>query len=177
MTTAAFRDVAWATDPTVLRRIASALLLLHHSPEFGNCRRAGPGDPPVALTSPPETLAGHRLSCPTASLPVAGRFPPPPVHGAVRALTMGKGKHTRPSLWDRITRRRQPTPGVRATVAWVDLRTGITHLLTPDVVAAGRVRGRRYIAVCGAQVIPAMKAGEGDCQPCHAAAIPAQRSR
>ncbi len=79
MTTAAFRDVAWATGPAVLRRIASALLLLHHPPEFGNCRRAGLDDPSVDLMLPPETPACRRLSCPTASLPAAGRFPP--VHG------------------------------------------------------------------------------------------------
>ena len=90
---------------------------------------------------------------------------------------MGKSRHRRPNLWGRLTRR-QPNPGVRATIAWVDLRTGITHLLTPDAVAAGRVKEGRYIAVCGAQVIPAMtESGEGDCQPCHAAVIPAQRSR
>jgi hypothetical protein len=42
------------------------------------CRRAGPDDPPVDLTLPPETPAGHRLSfCPTASHPAAGRFPNP----------------------------------------------------------------------------------------------------
>ncbi len=90
---------------------------------------------------------------------------------------MGKSKHSRPNLWERLTRRGQPNPGVRATVAWVDLRTGITHLLTPDAVAAGRVRGGRYIAVCGAQVVPAMTESREDCQLCHAAVIPAQRSR
>ena len=74
--TTAFRDVVWATGPTVLRRIASALLLLHHPPEFGNCRRAGLDDPPADLTLPPKTPAGRRLSCLTASLPVASRFPP-----------------------------------------------------------------------------------------------------
>jgi hypothetical protein len=79
-TAAAFRDVAWDTGPAVLRRIASALPLLHHPPEFGNYCRVGLDDPPADLTLPPETPAGHRLSCPTASLPVAGRFPPP-VHG------------------------------------------------------------------------------------------------
>ncbi len=44
--------------------------------EFGaTCRRAGPDDPPVDLMLPPRTPAGRRLSCPTASLPAAGRFP------------------------------------------------------------------------------------------------------
>ncbi len=136
----------------------------------------------VDLTLPPETPAGHRLSCPTASLPAAGRFPAvQSSSGAaltVRALTMGKSKHRRPSLRERLTRR-QPHLGVRATIAWVDLRTGITHLLTPDAAAAGRVRVGRYLALCGAEVIPAAmtEPGHGDCQPCHAAAIPAQRSR
>ncbi len=91
---------------------------------------------------------------------------------------MGKSRHSRPNLWERLTRR-QPNPGVRATVAWVDLRTGVTHLLTPDAAAAGRVKGGRYIALCGAEVIPAgeTEPGSEDCQPCYAAAIPAQRSR
>jgi len=79
--TIAFRDVvahkSWATGPAVLRRIALALLV--KDPEFGHCRRAGFDDPPADLMLPPETPAGHRLSCPTASLPVASRFPP--VHG------------------------------------------------------------------------------------------------
>ncbi len=90
---------------------------------------------------------------------------------------MSKGKHRRPSVLERLTRR-QPHLGVRATIARVDLRTSITHLLTPDAAAAGRVRGGRYLALCGAEVIPAAmtESGQGDCQPCHAAAIPAQRS-
>jgi len=79
--TIAFRDVvahkSWAMGLAVLRRIALALLV--NDSEFGNCRRSGPDDPPADLTLPPETPAGRRLSCPTASLP-AGRFPPP-VHG------------------------------------------------------------------------------------------------
>lgn len=91
---------------------------------------------------------------------------------------MGK-KHRRPNLWERLTRRRpRPLRGVRVTIAQVDLRTGVRHLLTPDAVAAGRVREGRYIALCGAQVIPAMTASGVKCQPCQAAAaIPAQRSR
>lgn len=80
--TIAFRDVvahkSRARGPAVLRRIALALLV--NDPEFGNCRRSGPDDPPADLTLPPETPAGPRLNCPTASLPVAGRFPPP-FHG------------------------------------------------------------------------------------------------
>ncbi|MGH3899456.1 MAG: hypothetical protein ACRDTA_14695 [Pseudonocardiaceae bacterium] len=69
---------------------------------------------------------------------------------------MSKGKHRRPSLRERLTRRRprlalQPP----APLEWVDLRTSITHLLTPDAAAAGRVRAGRYIALCGAEVIPA----------------------
>ncbi len=93
---------------------------------------------------------------------------------------MGKGKHRRPSVLERLTRRR-PRLALRppAPLEWVDLRTGITHLLTPDAAAAGRVRGGRYIALCGAEVIPAAmtESGEGDCQPCRVAAIPAPRSR
>jgi hypothetical protein len=64
----------WATGPTVLRRIALALRI--NEPEFGvTCRRARPDDPPVDLILPPRTPTYHRLSCPTASLPVTGRSP------------------------------------------------------------------------------------------------------
>jgi hypothetical protein len=41
-----------------------------------------PMAPLVDLVSPPGTPAGRRLSCPTASLPAAGRFPrPSATHG------------------------------------------------------------------------------------------------
>jgi hypothetical protein len=44
----------------------------------------------------------------------------------------GKAKHSRPSLWERLTRRR-PRLALRPPAPFdrVDLRTGITHLLTP----------------------------------------------
>lgn len=93
---------------------------------------------------------------------------------------MGKSRHSRPNLWERITRRR-PRLALRppAPLEWVDLRTGITHLLTPDAAAAGRVRGGRYIALCGWDLIPADRTepARGTCQECTAAVIPAQRSR
>ena len=130
---------------------------------------------PPDVTLPPESPTGHRLSCPTASLPVAGRFPR---SWAVRAQRMGK-KHRRPNLWERLIRR-QPGPArpVRITIAQVDAHTGVRHLLTPDAVAAGRVKAGRYIALCGAQVIPAPTGSGVKCQPCQiAAAIPTQRNR
>ena len=147
----------WATGPTVLRRIALALRITE--PEFGvTCRRAGPDDSPVDLILPPRTPVGHRLSCPTASLPVAGRFPAVSSsgvrhsHGA--ALIRSKGTHRMPNVLERLTRR-QPHLGVRARIARGDLRTSITHLLTPAAAAAGRVRAGRYLALRGAQVTPA----------------------
>jgi hypothetical protein len=86
-------------------------------------------------------------------------------------------RHRRPGLWERLTGRRARIQGARVTIAQVDLRTDVRHLLTPDAVAAGRVKGGRYIALCGAQVVPAMTESREDCQPCQAAVIPAQRSR
>jgi hypothetical protein len=90
----------------------------------------------------------------------------------------GKAKHSRPSLWERLTRRR-PRLALRPPAPFdrVDLRTGITHLLTPDAAAAGRVRGERYIALCGAEVIPAgmTEPGRGHCETCRTA-IPTQRT-
>lgn len=96
----------------------------------------------------------------------------------MKALVMGKSKHRRPNLWERLTQRQATAPRVR-TIAWVDLRTNLTHLLTPDAAAAGRVPGGRYIALCGLEMIPAAMTdpGHGHCQLCHDAAIPTQRSR
>ncbi len=87
-------------------------------------------------------------------------------------------RHSRPRLWERLTGRRARIRGVRVTIAQVDLRTGMRHLLTPDAVAAGREGAGGYIALCGAQIVPAMTGPGVKCQPCHtAAAIPTQRSR
>ncbi|HEV7451454.1 MAG TPA: hypothetical protein VGO16_08710, partial [Pseudonocardiaceae bacterium] len=89
----------------------------------------------------------------------------------LRAI-MGKGKHRR------LRRRARLAPRRPALVAWVDLRTRITHLLTPDAAAAGRAGGGRYLAVCGADVIPASitDPGNGYCQSCYTASIPQQRT-
>ncbi len=80
------------------------------------------------------------------------------------------GRHTLRRA--RLTVRRRPL------IAWVDLRTSLTHLLTPDAAAAGRRGGGRYIAVCGAEVIPASmtEPGRGDCEPCRTSSIPTQRT-
>ena len=179
MTAAAFRDVVWATGPTVLRRIASALLLLDRPPEFGNCCRAGLDDPPADLTLAPETPAGHRLSCPH---PLPSRWPAgspfPPFMGGGEGALITMGRHSRPGLWERLTGRRPRIRGVPVTIAQVDLRTGMRHLLTPDAVAAGREGTVGYIALCGAPIVPATTGSGVKCQPCQtASAIPVQRSR
>ncbi|MGH3902558.1 MAG: hypothetical protein ACRDTA_30730 [Pseudonocardiaceae bacterium] len=71
-------------------------------------------------------------------------------------------KHRTPSRWERLTRRR-PRLALRspAPIELLDLRTGLTHLLTPAAAAAGRVRAGRYLALCGAQVIPAATTESG----------------
>lgn len=81
------------------------------------------------------------------------------------------GKHARPKRGVRFTLRRP------SLVAWVDMRTGVTHLLTPDAAAAGRGSHRRYLAVCGAEVLPGeFTESQGDCPLCHSS-VPTQRSR
>ncbi|MGH3834209.1 MAG: hypothetical protein ACRDSF_00675 [Pseudonocardiaceae bacterium] len=53
-------------------------------------------------------------------------------------------------------------------VEMVDAPTGTTHLLTPDAAAAGRRAEGRYVAVCGAVVLPAgmTDPGRGYCRSC-----------
>lgn len=62
--------------------------------------------------------------------------------------------------------RRRPTLRRRSFVAMVDVRSLLVHLMTPDAAAEG-LRGR-YIALCGADVIPASftEPGQGRCEPC-----------
>jgi hypothetical protein len=149
--------------------------------EFGAAwRRARPDDPPVDLTLAPRTPAGSRSELPHRFAP-GGRPVPTPLSSrrsvrgwaalGLRAI-MGKGKHRR------LRRRARLAPRRPALVAWVDLRTRITHLLTPDAAAAGRAGGGRYLAVCGADVIPASitDPGNGYCQSCYTASIPQQRT-
>lgn len=74
--------------------------------------------------------------------------------------------------------RRRPTLRRRCFIDMVDVRSLLTHLMTPDAAAAG-LRGR-YIALCGADVIPASltEPGQGRCEPCVriSVSIPNQRS-
>lgn len=54
-----------------------------------------------------------------------------------------------------LRRRHRLTPWRRCLVDMVDIRSLVMHLLTPDAAAAGLRGNGRYIAVCGADVIPA----------------------
>lgn len=71
-------------------------------------------------------------------------------------------------------------PPVRRMVALVDI-SGEVHLLTPDAAAAGLSGQSRYVAVCGANVLPAalIDFGQRYCWPCRSTptGIPSQRSR
>jgi hypothetical protein len=60
----------------------------------------------------------------------------------------------------------------RRTIAMVDLRTGLTHLL-PDAADAG------LVALCGRAVLPAALCdpGVGYCGACRSTTVPGQRSR
>lgn len=65
----------------------------------------------------------------------------------------------------------------RRGVEMVDIRSLVTHVLSDAAAVAGRRGGGRYIALCGAEVIPASltAAPEGGyCGSC--VAIPTQRS-
>ena len=66
---------------------------------------------------------------------------------------------------------RHPVP--RGLIEMVDIRTGNNHLLTPDAAAAGRKAPHRYLALCGAEVIPAALAdpGTGFCRLCRASIV------
>lgn len=63
------------------------------------------------------------------------------------------------------------------TVELVDASTLVAHELTPDAFAAGRGPTGRYVALCGADVLPAAveEPGRGPCGQCHAK-LPIQRS-
>lgn len=82
--------------------------------------------------------------------------------GKTLDLDMAKARH-------RLLRRRHRlTPRRRRLIDMVDIRSLVMHLLTPDAAAAG-LRGKgRYIALCGAEVIPASltEPGRFRCQPC-----------
>ncbi len=69
------------------------------------------------------------------------------------------GKHTRPrarltGLWTRH-------------VEMVDVRTRQAHLLSDAAVAAGRRGGGHYVALCGAEILPAsLTTPRGYCRSC-----------
>ncbi len=75
--------------------------------------------------------------------------------------------------------RRTSTPKRRRrTVELVDARTRLAHLLTPDPLAAGRLPHGRYLALCGADVLPAAMVDPGCghyCPSCVAPVVPTQR--
>lgn len=67
-------------------------------------------------------------------------------------------------------RTRQMVP--KGMVEMVDIRTGDHHLLTLEAAAAGQQTPNRYLAVCGAEIIPAalVDPGRGYCWPCRSTA-------
>ena len=64
--------------------------------------------------------------------------------GSPKALTMAKHRRSAPL---RFTLR-----SPRLT-EWVDLRSGITHLLTTEATKAGQRTHGRYVAVCGIEIL------------------------
>ncbi len=94
----------------------------------------------------------------------------------LRALErdMAKARH-------RLLRRRhQLTPRRHCLLDMVDIRSLVVHRVTPDAAAAGFRGTGRYIALCGAEVIPACmtEPGRFRCEPClsQSASVPSQRS-
>jgi hypothetical protein len=70
---------------------------------------------------------------------------------------------------------RQDDHRLPRTIHMVDLRTGLTHLLTPDAAAAD------LVALCGRALLPAalVDPGTGYCWACRSttrSSIPSQRS-
>jgi hypothetical protein len=51
-------------------------------------------------------------------------------------------------------RRVRPLVASGCTIAFADGPTGIAHRVTEEAFAAGRRAGGRYVALCGAQVLP-----------------------
>lgn len=82
------------------------------------------------------------------------------------------GRHRSTAHRPGFTVRRPPR-----LVELVEAVTSTTHLITLDALAAGRKGRGRYIAVCGADVIPhALVAPPGPpCRTCRACTVPTPR--
>jgi hypothetical protein len=81
---------------------------------------------------------------------------------------LGRGRHRHRTSKHQLEKRQQDHQ--RRTITMVDLRTGLTHLLTPDAADAG------LVALCGRPVLPAalVDPGVGYCWDCRST-IPNQR--
>jgi hypothetical protein len=71
---------------------------------------------------------------------------------------LGRGRHQRSRSKHRLEKRQEDRQ--RRTIAMVDLRTGLTHLLTPNAADAG------LVALCGRPVRFAVRwhDGQGECR-------------
>jgi hypothetical protein len=83
---------------------------------------------------------------------------------------LSRGRHRHSTSKHRLEKRQADRQ--RRTIDMVDLRTGLTHLLTPDAAEAG------LVALCGRPVLPAalVDPGAGYCWDCRST-VPSQRSR
>jgi hypothetical protein len=82
---------------------------------------------------------------------------------------LGRGRHRHSKSRHRLEKGQDDRQ--RRTVDIVDLRTGLTHRLTPDAVGAD------LVALCGRPVLPAalVDPGTGYCWDCRST-VPNQRS-
>ena len=72
---------------------------------------------------------------------------------------------------------RPAQPG-RRPVELVDVRTKQAHLLTLTAYEAGFDPHGAYVALCGAEVLPAclVEPGRGLCEPCRSKTVPSRTS-
>jgi hypothetical protein len=68
---------------------------------------------------------------------------------------LGRGRRARPTAVPASVGAGSAGTGSVGTVEFADGPTGIAHRLTREAFAAGRRAGGRYVALCGAQVLPA----------------------
>jgi hypothetical protein len=85
------------------------------------------------------------------------------------------GRHSKRGARARIPEQRKP---YRPSIELVDARTKQAHLLTLTAYEAALNPHVAYIALCGAEVLPAclVEPGRGYCRPCRSRITPA-RSR
>jgi hypothetical protein len=135
---------------------------MDHTPQDQQPSVAADVDHAAAEQTPP-LVARQDPGWPPVEDTAPGGQPVPP-----KALTMAKHRRSASVRFTLCSPR---------LTEWVDLRSGITHLLSPEAAKAGQRTHSRYPALCGHEVLPSDSTPPiGGCQPCHGS-MPTQRSR